>query len=50
LINRKGEREARLEEIKESRGDSQVDEKKDETYTRRSSTRKKESLRTSVPT
>jgi hypothetical protein len=53
LINKKGKR-GRLEDIKESRGDNQVDEKKAKTYTRRSSMGKKEeakeSLRTLVPT
>jgi hypothetical protein len=41
----KGKQERRLEEIEESRGDKQGDEKKGKTYTRRSSTGKKEGRR-----
>jgi hypothetical protein len=37
-----------LEEIKESRGGNQVDEKKGKTYTRRSSTGKKEGRKACV--
>ena len=45
MINKKG---ARLEEIKESRGGNQVDEKKGNTYMRRSGTGKKEGRKACV--
>jgi hypothetical protein len=44
----KGSKRGRLEEIKESRGDNQVDEKKGKTYTRRSSTGKNEGRKACV--
>jgi hypothetical protein len=47
-VDNKGSKRGRLEQIKESRVDSQVDEKKGKTCTRRSSTGKKEGRKSCV--